>query len=94
MASGTSSITGSRSGVRSSASRGTTRTSSAGPLFVEGVTSYDVERYSEDELVAIMRRLRDDDEHHADMCEAAARRFRNLVDFDGEANAIAQMVGL
>lgn len=66
----------------------------AGPLFVEGVTSYDVERYTEAELVAIMRRLRDDDEHHADMCDAAARRFRNLVDFDGEANAIAQMVGL
>lgn len=65
----------------------------AGPLFVEGVTSYDIERYSEHELVDILRRLRDDDDHHRQMCLNAAQRFRELVDFDREAETIARMLG-
>lgn len=66
----------------------------AGPLFVEGVTSFDVEAHSEDELVAIMRRLRDDDAYHAEISDNAARRFREVVNFDEEAAAIGRMLGL
>ena len=65
----------------------------AGPLFVEGVTSFDVESRSEHEMVTLLRRLRDDDEYHRTICEAAARRFGEVVDFDGEAAAIASMLG-
>lgn len=60
----------------------------AGPLFVEGVTSYDVEGHTADELLRIMRRLRDDDGHHQKMSEAAVARFRQFVDFGYEADVI------
>lgn len=64
----------------------------AGPLFVEGVTSFNIESRSPAELAAVLRRLRDDDDYHRSICENSAARFRELVDFDGEAAAIAEML--
>lgn len=64
----------------------------AGPLMVEGVTSYDIRRYTNDELVKITSRLVSDDDHWRRMCEASARRFREVVDFAGDAERIRAML--
>ena len=64
----------------------------AGPLWIDGVTSYDVESRSLEEIFGLIRRLRDDPEHHLRMCEAAAKRFREVVDFDEDAAKIRQLL--
>ena len=64
----------------------------AGPLFVDGVTSFDVQTRTHDEVVAIIRRLVDDDDFHQRVSEASAARFREVVDFDAEAVAIRTML--
>lgn len=66
----------------------------AAPLWVEGVTSWDVDRYTDDELLSIMRSLREDDERWREVCAASAMRFVQVVDFDREAEGIASMLGL
>lgn len=66
----------------------------AGPLWVEGETSFDVARHSTDALLSHMRRLRDDDDYHARICENVATRFREVVDYDAEADLIADLLGV
>jgi hypothetical protein len=63
----------------------------AGPLWKDGETSIDIGRRSPEEIVTELRRLRDDPEHHLRMCEAAAARFREVVNFDEEAERIRAM---
>lgn len=60
----------------------------AGPLWIDGVTTIDIEHRTREEVARELRRLRDDEAHHLRMCEAAAARFREIVNFDEEANAI------
>lgn len=60
----------------------------AGLLWQEGVTSFDIEGKSDADLLALLRKLRDDDDYHRDICQNAAMRFRAIVDFDAEADAI------
>lgn len=62
------------------------------PLFVEGVTSFDVQRHSIAETVDFIRRLTVDDELHERMSRAMAARFREIVDFDAEAEEIRAML--
>jgi len=64
----------------------------AGPLWLDGITSIDIERRSQEEVRAELRRLREDPDHHLRMCEAAAARFREIVDFDAEAEAIRALL--
>lgn len=64
----------------------------AGPLFVEGVTSYDLDAHGDDELVRIIRRLLTDDEEHQRMSQAARARFDEIVNFDAEAEEIRRML--
>lgn len=64
----------------------------AGPLFVEGETSYDLERHSDHEVAGIIRMLLGDEDRWLRMCEASAARFREVVDFDAEADAIRAML--
>jgi len=64
----------------------------AGPLFNEGVTSFDLGTHTPEETVAFIRSLRDDPEKHLRMCEAMAARFREVVDFDEEEQAIRRML--
>ena len=66
----------------------------AAPLFVEGVNAWDIASHSEEEIVDIMRRLRDDDAFWLEACAASRARFDELVDFDEEANVIGRMLGL
>lgn len=63
-----------------------------GPLWVEGETSFDVQRHTKDETVAFIRRLLVDDELHERMSRAMAARFREIVDFDAEAEQIRLML--
>ena len=64
----------------------------AGPLFEEGVTSFDMDRLSDDELAATVRMLLGDEDRWLRMCEASAERFRAVVDFDAEAAEIRAML--
>jgi hypothetical protein len=64
----------------------------AGPLWVEGVTSHDIEGMPHPLLAALLIGLRDDDELHWRMSAAAADRFRELVNFEHEAEVINAMV--
>jgi hypothetical protein len=63
----------------------------AGALWEDGVTSIDIERRSVDEIAGLLRELRDDPDKHLRMCEAAAQRFREVVDFDAEAERIRDL---
>lgn len=63
-----------------------------GPLFVEGVTSFDVQRHTDQEAVDFIRRLANDDELHERMSRAMAARFREVVNFDAEAAEIRTML--
>lgn len=64
----------------------------AGPLMVEGETFFDMER-PEAEVIDILTRLRDDDDFHHTISINAAARFREVVDFDSEAETIMDMLG-
>ncbi len=66
----------------------------AGPLWVEGVTSWDVEAMSVDQIAAQLRLLRDDPGVYLAACEASARRFREVVSFDEDARKVADLIGL
>lgn len=64
----------------------------AGPLFVDGVTSFDLERMSTLETATTIKRLVSDHERWLRMCEASAARFREVVSFDAEAEQIRAML--
>lgn len=64
----------------------------AGPLWVEGVTSFDVDRYTTDELLRLLRRLRDDDDYHYLICSNAAAAFRERVNFDEDAEKVRKLM--
>lgn len=64
----------------------------AGPLFEEGVTSFDMDRLSDAELAGTVRMLLHDQDRWERMCEASAERFRAVVDFDAEAAEIRAML--
>jgi hypothetical protein len=63
----------------------------AGPLWQEGVTSFDITDKSVDEVTALIDRLHGDPDLRLEMGEAAATRFRNTVDFDEEEQLIRRM---
>ena len=63
----------------------------AGPLWQEGVTSFDLTDKSPAESVAILDRLYQDPDLRLRMGENAARRFREIVDFDEEERAIRDL---
>ena len=64
----------------------------AGALMEHGVTCYDLDRMSDTEVVDTIGRLRVLGDEHRAMSEAAAARFREVVDFDAEAEAIRAML--
>jgi hypothetical protein len=65
----------------------------AGPLWVDGVTCIDLDRRSRDESRQLMRQIRNDPDEHTRMCESAAARLREVVDFDADADAIKRLLG-
>jgi hypothetical protein len=64
----------------------------AGPLWLDGVNSLDLSRHSRDEVVAFMRRLRDDDDFHWQVSDASAKRFAEVVDFDEDAAKVKALL--
>ena len=66
----------------------------AGPLWVDGVTSFDVGTRNRDEILTELRRLRDDPDHYLRMCEASAARFREVVSFEEDAHKLGDLLGL
>ena len=67
------------------------RSQLAGPLWQEGVTSFDITDKSVDEVAGIIDRLANDPDLRLRMGENAAKRFREVVDFDEEEQAIRRM---
>ena len=67
------------------------RSQLAGPLWQEGVTSFDITDKRPDEVAGIVDRLYGDPDLRLRMGEAAAQRFRAVVDFDEEEQAIRRM---
>ena len=67
------------------------RSQLAGPLWQEGVTSFDITDKSVDEVAGIIDRLYNDPDLRLRMGENAAARFREVVDFDEEEQAIRRM---
>ena len=63
----------------------------AGPLWQEGVTSFDITDKTVSEVAWILDRLANEPGLAAQMGEAAAARFREIVDFDEEEQAIRRM---
>ncbi len=64
------------------------RSQLGGRLWVEGETSWDIENRTPGEVRDLLRRFRDDEDFHLRACEAMASRFRQIVNFDEEEQAI------
>ena len=64
----------------------------AGPLWDEGMTSFDIEGMSHEALADLLRLMRDDDDVHHRMSDNMAARFREIVDFDSEAATIRSLL--
>lgn len=66
----------------------------ASPLWIDGVTSFDLATRTQDELATLLHRLVNDDDYHQQISENAASRFREIVDFDAEAELIGELTGM
>lgn len=64
----------------------------AGPLMEHGVTGFDLNRMDEGEVVATLRRLRDDTEYHHQISTATAARFGEVVNFDADAEKVRALL--
>jgi hypothetical protein len=62
-----------------------------GALWREGETAWDVETLGTDGTAALLRRFRDDPDFHLRTCERVAENFRQVVDFDAEAERIRDL---
>jgi glycosyltransferase involved in cell wall biosynthesis len=67
------------------------RSQLAGPLWQEGVTSFDITDKTVPEVTAILDRLYQDPDLRLRMGENAAKRFREVVDFDEEEQRVRRM---
>jgi hypothetical protein len=63
----------------------------AGPLWQEGVTSFDITGKTAHEVGNLLAELHREPERIVEMGANAARRFREVVDFDAEEQAIRRM---
>lgn len=64
----------------------------AGPLFVDGVTSFDVQRRSHEDIAQVVKKLALDDDFHQKVSEASHRRFQEVVNFDEDAEKVRKLV--
>lgn len=63
------------------------------PLWRDGVTCIDLDRRTRDGTLSLLRRLAQDPDQHRRLCERTAAAFDELVDWDGEADAILRALG-
>lgn len=66
----------------------------AEPFWQDGVTCVDLDLRSFDENVQLIRDISADPQRHAEMCRAIRATFDSLVDYEAEAAAIAELLGL
>lgn len=66
----------------------------AEPFWQDGVTCVDLDRRSFGENVALIRAISADADRHAEMCRAIRAVFDGLVDYQAEAAAIAELLGI
>lgn len=66
----------------------------AGPLWEEGVTSFNVEGKPNWWIYDRLEELRNEPEKYVKMCEAARARFMATVDFDEDAEQIQRMLSI
>lgn len=64
----------------------------AAPLMEHGVTGFDLSRMNDAEIAATLRKLRDHHDYHEQISEQAAQRFRDVVDFEADADAIRRVL--
>ena len=64
----------------------------AGPLWVEGVTSYDLLNLHQSDVIALLRELRDNPDRLTEMSEAARARFTEVVNFDEDAAKVRALI--
>jgi len=64
----------------------------AEPLWIDSVTCIDIDRRTPDEVRRVMREMRDSPDRHMRMCQAAAARFQEVVNFDGDAEKIRELL--
>jgi glycosyltransferase involved in cell wall biosynthesis len=64
----------------------------AGEWFEEGVTVFDVDTRTRQEVVDLLRRLRDDEDFYREASTRLARRFREVVDFDADAEKVKALL--
>ena len=67
------------------------RTQLAGPLWQEGVTSFDLTDKTAHEVGNLLSELQREPERIVEMGNAAAARFREVVNYDQEEQAIRRM---
>lgn len=63
----------------------------AAPLFTDA-NSWNLDRLGDAELERVMRRLAEDETFYIETCLAASDRFRQVVDFDAEGEAIGELL--
>jgi len=64
----------------------------AGALFVPGETMVNLDAMSDEDIVAQLRRFRDDPGEAQRMGDAAAARFKAVVDFDEDAEKVKRLM--
>jgi hypothetical protein len=64
----------------------------AGALWVEGETAFDLGSRTPGEVVDLLRRFDEEPDYHRIVSQNAARRFREVVDYDAEAADIRRML--
>lgn len=66
----------------------------AAPFWDEGVTSFDLDAHSPEEIARLVREVAADPGRWLDMCLAIRARFDSLVDYDAETAQIAALLGI
>ena len=64
----------------------------AGELMEDGVTCFDVDKHTNEEAAAFIRRLVNDDEFYQKMSTNVYNRFRSVVDFDADAEKVKKLL--
>ena len=62
----------------------------AGPLLHK--VAFDIGHMGADEIVGTLRRLRDDDDYHREVCQRTVDRFREVVNFDEDAEKVRTLL--
>jgi glycosyltransferase involved in cell wall biosynthesis len=66
----------------------------AADLWEDGVTALDLDRHSPETVAQLMEDIVSDPDRHAEMCFNIAQRVRERIDFEADAQRVADALGL